>query len=101
MLQRAWQTIYLGHDGSPGFAPVTPVSSARQAPSLDRAAHALADIRVAGWDDHERVADLRGVRALRGAQRAFLRTQSVSGPRIGCVDRLVALPEARVRPVDL
>src|SRR6185295_5703819 len=87
MLPRAWQTIYLAHDGSPGLAPVTPDGSARQAPSLDRAAHALADIRVAGRDDHERVADLRGLRALRGAQRSVLRTQSVSGPRISDVEQ--------------
>src|SRR5580765_8056430 len=93
MLLRAWQTIYLAHDGSPGLSPV---STARQAPSLDRAAHTLADLRVAGWDDHERIADLRGVRALRGAQRSVLRTQSVSGPRISDVEQARRLAGRRI-----
>src|SRR3989442_2985627 len=71
VLPRAWQTIYLAHDGSSGSESSVP--SVRQAPSLDRAAHALDDVRAARRYDHERVADLRCVRAFRRARWSVLR----------------------------
>src|SRR2546425_10231041 len=63
VLPRAWQTIYLAHDGS----------SVRQAPSLDRSAHALDDVRAACRHDHEWVADLWCLRAFRRARWSVLR----------------------------
>src|SRR6267143_5968879 len=89
MLLRAWQTIYLAY----GVSPVLPAS---QAPSLDRAAHALDDVRAAGRDDHERVADLRRLRALRRARRSILRTESVSGPRLSQVEPARGLARRRI-----
>src|SRR3989442_3506390 len=79
VLPRAWQTIYLAHDGSSGSESSVP--SVRQAAPLDRSAHALDDVRAARRHDHERVADLRCVRALRRSRWSVLR-ECVRGSRL-------------------
>src|SRR5207237_2388963 len=48
--------------------PATPAAP-RTPPPLDRPHHALGDRPGARWDDHERPADLRGLRALREPRR--------------------------------
>src|SRR4051812_26631312 len=84
-LLSAWQTIYLAHDRA--LARCTTCSAApagsarfrqtgRQATSLDCASHALGDVPRVDGNDREWPADLRRVRAIRGARWTVLR-QSV------------------------
>src|SRR5437899_12512182 len=80
MLLRASDGIYLAHDcdsgpeiASPSPSPCTAQTGRSQTASLDCAPDALADVRCARRHDHERVADLYRVRALRRAGRSVLR----------------------------
>src|SRR5216110_4128431 len=79
-LLSAWRTIYLRHDGPPERPGEISARAARparrQAASLGRPPDPLCHVPVAPWNDCQRVADLRRLRAFWRPRWAVIR-QSV------------------------